>query len=85
MNMGNGWTPERRARQAAMIRTWAPWKASTGPKTSKGKQASAANRQRSLDAADAELKAAREKVRRLHGGKEKTPDWVTLALQAVRT
>ena len=32
-----GWTPERRARQAALIRSWAPWRRSTGPKTEAGK------------------------------------------------
>lgn len=35
--MGNGWTPERRARQAELIRLWRPWEKSTGPKTAKGK------------------------------------------------
>jgi hypothetical protein len=33
----NGWTPERRARQAAKIRDWKPWTRSTGPKTPEGK------------------------------------------------
>src|SRR5262245_15482999 len=28
-----GWTAQRRARQAAAIRTWQPWRRSTGPKT----------------------------------------------------
>jgi hypothetical protein len=32
-----GWSPERRARQAALIRRWAPWRRSTGPKTEAGK------------------------------------------------
>ena len=32
-----GWSPERRARQAALIRNWAPWRRSTGPKTEAGK------------------------------------------------
>jgi hypothetical protein len=32
-----GWSCERRARQAALIRTWAPWRRSTGPKTEAGK------------------------------------------------
>ena len=32
-----GWSPERRARQAALIRGWAPWRRSTGPKTEAGK------------------------------------------------
>ena len=31
--MGNGWTPERRERQAALIRSWKPWEHSTGPRT----------------------------------------------------
>ena len=35
--MANGWTPERRARQSALIRNWRPWEKSTGPKTEKGK------------------------------------------------
>lgn len=42
--MANGWTPERRTRQAELIRTWRPWERSTGPKTEEGKQASAMNR-----------------------------------------
>jgi len=32
-----GWSPERRARQAVLIRSWAPWQRSTGPKTEAGK------------------------------------------------
>ena len=35
--MANGWTPERRARQAELIRKWRPWEQSTGPKTEAGK------------------------------------------------
>jgi hypothetical protein len=34
----NGWTPERRARQAAAIRNWRPWTRSTGPRTESGKR-----------------------------------------------
>lgn len=37
------WTPERRARQALAIRTWQPWRTSTGPKTQDGKARSARN------------------------------------------
>lgn len=37
----NGWTLERRKRQAEMIRQWRPWEKSTGPRTESGKQASA--------------------------------------------
>lgn len=35
--MSNGWTDERRARQAALIGTWRPWAKSTGPRTTVGK------------------------------------------------
>lgn len=41
--MANGWTPERRARQAAAIKRWKPWEKSTGPKTDDGKHASSLN------------------------------------------
>ena len=35
--MANGWTPERRARQAVLVRSWKPWERSTGPRTAEGK------------------------------------------------
>ena len=41
--MATPWTPERRARQAALIRTWRPWERSTGPKSPAGKAVSAGN------------------------------------------
>ena len=41
--MTNGWTPERRARQAALIRQWRPWESSTGPRTAEGKAAASRN------------------------------------------
>lgn len=41
--MADPWTPERRARQAAMIRTWQPWARSTGPRTAAGKAKTARN------------------------------------------
>ena len=41
--MANGWTEERRARQAAEIRRWKPWEKSTGPKTPEGKARVARN------------------------------------------
>jgi hypothetical protein len=44
--MSNGWTLERRERQAALIRGWRPWTLSTGPKTDGGKAASAMNARR---------------------------------------
>ena len=33
----NGWTPERKAQQSALIRRWKPWEKSTGPKSPEGK------------------------------------------------
>ena len=33
----NGWTTERRQRQAQLIKQWQPWKYSTGAKTIEGK------------------------------------------------
>jgi len=41
--MANGWTPERRARQAAMIHNWRPWEKSTGPRSDEGKSRTARN------------------------------------------
>jgi hypothetical protein len=41
--MANGWTPERRARQAELIHRWKPWKQATGPKTAEGKARVAQN------------------------------------------
>ena len=35
--MNNGWTPERKAKQASAIETWKPWQMCTGPKTQDGK------------------------------------------------
>jgi len=37
------WTPEARQRQAELIHTWKPWRASTGPRTEAGKAASRQN------------------------------------------
>lgn len=37
------WTPAERQRQAELIRTWQPWKHSTGAKTAEGKAISARN------------------------------------------
>lgn len=37
------WTPERRARQAELIYLTKPWESSTGPRSEKGKSASARN------------------------------------------
>lgn len=37
------WSPARRARQAVLIRGWAPWQRSTGPRTDEGKAVSSLN------------------------------------------
>ena len=36
--MATTWTPERRAGQAELIRTWQPWTKSTGPKSLEGRR-----------------------------------------------
>jgi hypothetical protein len=41
--MKNGWTNERRAKQALAIKRWKPWEASTGPRSDAGKAASSGN------------------------------------------
>lgn len=41
--LANGWTPERKARQAEAIRRWKPWEKSTGPRTVDGKAKSSRN------------------------------------------
>lgn len=41
--MSQGWTPERRAKQAEAIRPWKPWDRSTEPETEEGKAASSRN------------------------------------------
>jgi hypothetical protein len=42
-SMTNGWTLERRARQAAAIQNWKPWQRSTGPRTPDGRARSSRN------------------------------------------
>lgn len=42
----NGWTPERRRRQAELIHNWQPWKRSTGPISEDGKQRAKMNARR---------------------------------------
>ena len=37
------WTPEQRAKQAILIRSWKPWSKSTGAKTPGGKKISSRN------------------------------------------
>ena len=39
----NGWTPDRRARQAELIKQWQPWAKATGAKTAEGRARSSRN------------------------------------------
>lgn len=41
--MANGWTQERRERQALLIRGWQPWAQSTGPRSVEGRSRAAQN------------------------------------------
>lgn len=43
MGTKSAWTPERRARQSALICATKPWLGSTGPKTAEGKARSSQN------------------------------------------
>ena len=43
MGTKDAWTPERRARQAEMIKQTRPWDNSTGPRTPEGKAISSQN------------------------------------------
>lgn len=67
----NGWSKERRERQAELIRQWQPWEKSTGPKSAEGKERVARNawrgghRQKLRDLAkmvNAEIRAARQTI-----------------------
>ena len=35
--MNNGWTPQRKTKQAIAIQRWKPWQKATGPKSPEGK------------------------------------------------
>ena len=59
----NGWTPERRKRQTEMIKSWKPWKQSTGPKSEEGKESCKMNAQKH-GGYSAEMKALRGFLRK---------------------
>jgi hypothetical protein len=61
--MARIWTPEARARQSELIRTWQPWKHSTGARTPQGKAISAQNRVKSLERAKQRIEDARKALR----------------------
>lgn len=67
--MARTWTPEQKAKQAALIRSWKPWRKSTGPRTLAGKAASSNNvsvgqdrKQKAIAQAKLELLAAQIKL-----------------------
>ena len=73
--MATTWTPERRARQAELIRQWKPWAKSTGPRSPEGRQRVGRNawtgghraQLRELSKlVNAEVRASRELVSRCH-------------------
>jgi hypothetical protein len=73
MSKSNGWTDERRARQASLIHQWQPWRKSTGPRTAQGKAISSRNAykptsvRRTLQAIAAEVRAAARRARKPAG------------------
>lgn len=69
--MATSWTPERRQRQAELIRQWQPWKSSTGPNTAEGKARSARNAYKGgflqeLRALNRELRAELAQMRKMN-------------------
>ena len=77
--MATTWTPERRARQAELIRTWQPWAKSTGPKSPEGRQRVSRNawtgghkaEMRELSKlVNAEVRASRELVNKYRQNKQ---------------
>jgi len=70
--MARTWTDEQKARQASLIRSWMPWRKSTGPRTTEGKAVSAQNvlvgqarKAKALEQAKQELNAALAKIHKL--------------------
>jgi hypothetical protein len=66
-----GWSPERRARQAAAIHRWRPWASSTGPTSAAGKAITSKNAlkaspiRRELLEIQAEIKQVLRQVKRI--------------------
>lgn len=58
------WTPERRARQAALIREWAPWQHSTGPVTDAGKARASRNADRGVAVTQRTMRALSQAIAR---------------------
>lgn len=71
MTNSNGWTPERRAQQAARIREQKPWLQSTGPTSAEGKAKVARNAYKG-----GTWKAMQEMRRRLNEGLQEQQRWL---------
>jgi hypothetical protein len=59
------WTPEARAKQAALIHSWQPWNQATGPRTSAGKAKVARNADNGKAARRRESRLRRAEIRSL--------------------
>lgn len=70
--MSNGWTLERRLRQAKIIQNWKPWKQATGPQTDEGKKRSSRNAYK--DGSWLEQRELMQQLRRLLKEQKKTID-----------
>lgn len=57
MGTKSAWTPERRARQSAIIRETKPWLNSTGPTTAEGKATASQNGRLNLNIQQARQKS----------------------------
>jgi hypothetical protein len=77
------WTPERKARQSALIRTWKPWTRSTGPRTATGKAEASRNRLKALEKARQEVANARKALSDAQDALERLGCKSTLDLAAI--
>ena len=66
--MSNGWTEERRIRQASMIKQWQPWQSSTGPHSPEGKKCSSRNARKPNSMR--EIRKAVSELQRVMNGQE---------------
>ena len=71
MDWAVGWTPERRKRQAELIRGWTSWVKSTGPKSPEGKAAVSRNA-----FTGGEVAKLREMVKQLKQAMRAQKDWL---------
>lgn len=69
--MQNGWTLERRQRQAELIKKWKPWEGSTGPRSKNGKARVSLNPYKG-----GHRKLQRQLARMLRGQREELAEFV---------